>query len=577
MSVTHQPSRHRGGTLPAVIAVIAMVMVALGWGVFEVVNKDDVTENDAARADKVEWYTVTRKSFDVTVVAAGELRSKEKHEVKNQLEGIGTIAWIIDEGEKVKKGDTLVKLDDAAVKEKIETENIALEKAKETLINARQGLAIQTSEANSQLDAAQVALDMAELDLKKWEKGDVPKKRTELDQAIRKAERNLERAKENEVTSAQLYKEEFISKQEWEDDKLALIESGEARKIAELDKEVYEKYTLPKEERKYESDVAQAKAKLERTRSQNESNLAKSRGALQSAEETLRIRNERGEKLNEQLAACEIKAPADGLVVYATSVGMRRYSRSEPIGQGSQIRFGETLINLPNTTVMQAAIKVHEALLRHVKEKQDVSVTIDAWPGKPIVGKVESIGVMAESGNWFNPNLREYRVAVDLPRSAGETLKPGMRCSGTIQVGKVTDQLAVPVQAVHTEGRVRFCYVKAENGVIRQVVKAGRASETTVEITEGLEANQQVLLRRPRPGEVLNEDKDEVAKLKEKFAKEAPAPRKAPESSGMRTSGKPGKGMGMKPPGDKKKRPVKKRPELKKEKKGSTTGKKFDG
>src|SRR5690606_36138691 len=99
----------------------------------------------------------------------------------------------------------------------------------------------------------------------KWTSGDDPQRQQELQLALEKATRALERAKRDLELSEQLFAQKFISQNEYEDDQISLIESQSALATAQLNKAVYENYTRPKEKRRVELDVEQAKAELDRT------------------------------------------------------------------------------------------------------------------------------------------------------------------------------------------------------------------------------------------------------------------------------------------------------------------------
>ena len=66
-------------------------------------------------------------------------------------------------------------------------------------------------------------------------------------------------------------------------------------------------------------------------------------------------------KLERQIAACEIKAPADGLVVYANDPN-RAFGSSQPqIEEGATVRERQKIFSLPDITRMQVNTKVHES------------------------------------------------------------------------------------------------------------------------------------------------------------------------------------------------------------------------
>lgn len=451
-----------------------------------------------------DWFHVTRRSFQISITATGELESKNEVEIKCQVEGGTTIVDLIDEGASVAEGDVLVRLADDKIKDKIEQAMLEVEQGRADQVAAQQQLSIQQSEANSRIESAQLAVQIADLDLARWEMGTDPQKQRELNLELEKAKRNLVRAKRDAELSRQLYDEKFISLGELEDDQVAVIEAENTLATAQLDIDVYDSYTRPMERRRVGSALDQARAELDRTHRRNNSQLAQARALLQSKTRALRIRESKLEKLNKQFAGTVVKAPQAGLVVYATSIGAR-WRRQNPITQGREVSFNETMIVLPDTRRMVAALKVHESLLTQINTGQQGTVTIDARPDTPLKGTVSNIAVMAEDGGWMNPDLREYVVHLDLPDDADDTLRPSMRCSGRIMIDRAENVLAVPVQAVWSEGKQRYCYTRTLGGHARQrFVNVGRSSETYAEITGGLEEGDRVLLRKPRPGEAVD-------------------------------------------------------------------------
>jgi len=496
---------HAGAGRALVVTVLAIVMVlvvTVGWG--WATRKPGLASQSNRANSGQGWYLVERGSFALTVTAAGELETKHKVEIKSRVEGRTTIVELIDEGASVTAGDLLVKLADDQIKEKLEQASLDVEKAQSEMVGAELDLEIKASQTKSALDAAQVAWNLSKLDLAKWENGTDPQQQRELELGLERAKRTLKRAKRDLGLSKQLYEEKFISLSELEDDEIAVIESQNALESAQLAIEVYRNYTQPKEYRKALTDVAQASDNLARTAQQNKSELAQARAQLQSMTRTLKIRQDKHARLIQELAYTTILAPQDGQVVYASSVGSRR-RRSDPIVLGKEVKLNDTILVLPDLHQMVAAVRVHEAMLQQVQIGQDVTITIDAQPAMPMQGKVTQIAVTAVDGGWLNPQLREYIVRVDLPPgNEDHTLKPAMRCSGQILVGQVEDALAVPIQAVTTIGQQRYCFVRTSaNYVRRQPVQIGRTNEALVEIIEGLHEGDQVLLREPKPGELV--------------------------------------------------------------------------
>ncbi|MEM8783283.1 MAG: HlyD family efflux transporter periplasmic adaptor subunit [Planctomycetota bacterium] len=449
-----------------------------------------------------EWYEARAQSFDLTIAETGQLEAAERVDVKSKVDGRPAILQVVDEGVHVEAGDLLVQLDAAEIEQKLEEAELKLETARADRIAADQDLQIQETTARSTQRAAEVAKQLAELELAEWEQGAVPTEERKLNLALEKAQREVERTERNFETDQELYAQRFISQDELEDSEIAKIEAIDALATANLDIEVYQAYTLEKERQEKMSALDDAVSELSNTIAENESKLAQARAKAVSRQRGEAIQERRVAELREQLAATTLNAPTAGMVVYASSTGSR-WNRSEPIAEGRQVRNGETVIYLPDPTQLVAVLSVPEALAPQVVPGQRAEVAVDAIPGRVFPATIESVSVLAADGGWWNNNVKNFTVRALLEPNAGEgQLKPTMTCTGTIFTGRVEDAVAVPVQAIFADGEQRFVYVTAGlGGVERQDVEIGRASETLVEVVSGLDAGTDVLLRAPHPGE----------------------------------------------------------------------------
>jgi hypothetical protein len=183
---------------------------------------------------------------------------------------------------------------------------------------------------------------------------------------------------------------------------------------------------------------------------------------------------------------------------------------------GTEVGNNDLLIVLPDTAEMTASVKVHESIAGRVRPGQSVSVKVEAID-RVIPGRVTSIGVLAETGGWRDPNRREYTVKIDLDSNIarGMELKPTLRCEARIELGRVENAIAIPVQAVFNDGPVRFVLRVSSSGRFQRVpVMLGRTSDTDAEVLLGISAGDRVLLRDPMPGEVENPTGWEIEMLK---------------------------------------------------------------
>ena len=442
----------------------------------------------------------TVMNFDVTVTAVGELEARQQIEIRNQLEQPTTIVDIVKEGTVVKQGDILVRLNSDAIQTQIDEESLRVGTARADLSVAENAYEIQLNENESALRKSDLDVVLAELDLRKWFEGEVVSERQKLELELDRAVRELDRLKEKYERGVQLESKGFLSRDELKRDELAYREALAAVGTARLNKRVYEDFQYPKDEKTKQSAVQEAKAEVERVKRKNASELA-SRGAdRDNRREQLRLRESKLAKLRDQFEACTVAAPGDGLVVHATSLNRDRFGNSDrgSLEVGRQTTRNELLIVLPDTSEMVASVRVPESIAGRVRKGQPATIKIDAFGGKVIRGQVLSVGVLAESGGWRDPNLREYTVKILLdPDPAASSLKPSMRCEAEISLDRVQQALALPVQAVFSDGLVRFVYMPRGEGFARRPVRLGRRSDRFVEITAGFAAGERALLRQP--------------------------------------------------------------------------------
>lgn len=481
----------------AVVAVGALAIYAVAGPTG---SSQSVTPADVARAAVI--------TFDITTTATGDLQAKNQIELKSELDSDTTIVELIPEGTVVRKGDLIIRLNGDQLKSQIDDEQLRVESAKSDLIAAEKAYEIQISENESKLRQAQLKLDLAQLALEQWEKGEVQQKRQDIKLAKDKAQRDLDRLQKKVEQNQSLLNEGFLSQDAFDQDLIRLIEAQAAKAKADLDDATYSEYQYPKDRKSKMSDVEEAAAELERVKQQNNIQLTIKDAARLNQRRQLAIREDRLSNLQRQYAACSMTAPSAGLVVYASSAGRGWGGDDQPFQVGRRVMPRETLIVLPDTSEMVAVVKVHESLAGRIRPGQDATVKIDML-GETFRGRVDSIGIMAETTDrWRDPNRREYNVRILLDKAGQQDLRPSMRCEAVITLGRVENALAVPLQAVFSDEGLRFVYVERRGKFARVPVKVGRRSDTFAQITAGLDEGARVLLRQPAQGEIIDEPWD---------------------------------------------------------------------
>jgi HlyD family secretion protein len=520
--------------LSSMAVILTTVIVVLGFIFYFAFQGESQFEGGQKVID---IHTVKRGNFKIKIPANGELTTSQLIEVRNPLEISGVINKITEEGTYVKKDDVLFQLNDDQIKQKIKDLDEKILDQKNRVVTSEQSLAIAKSVMESDLDKADLNIEISELALQAWREGEHIQSEQKFKLKLETTTINNERLAKRFEEARGLVENGFISRDEYERDRIAMIESAAAVKEAEISLDVYKRFTSKQDEKKRVSDLDQANSEKGRVKQRHQAEMVTQTATVESDKSKLGGSSERMMELEDQLKKCIVLAPTDGLVVYRSSMreGRGRDDQNPP-AIGTNLSPNQLVILLPNTSQMVASVKVSEALSGRIKSGMPATVFSDAFPNMAIEGEVGSVSVMAKDGGWRDPNRRDYTVLIMLKTESSMGLKPSMRCRAEIELGLVNDVISVPIQSVFREGASSFVYVPAKGGWSQRKVVVGKASELAIEITSGLDLGEKILLREPDSIEIV-----------EKLEKKRRDDTNSEKPAGGKPSGPPSKIASKKP------------------------------
>jgi len=290
-------------------------------------------------ADDLPFFIVERGPLTISIDASGTIKALDQIVITCKVKGEGgtTILTIVPEGTHVKKGDLLMELDSSGFEDHLVAEQITLQNAETTLVSAQESLGVGKNQAESDLEKAQLTLEFANEDLMKYEEGDYQNELTDANSQIEVGRETVEQAKNKHAWSVKLFDEQYISEMELKADKLAWSRAQLELKLAENKLELLQKYTYHRTMKQLNSDVWQAKMALERAKRKARADVVLLEASLLEAQSTLERQKGIVEKLETNIANTKIIAPADGMVVYATSQRGRFGGSNEPLEEGQQV------------------------------------------------------------------------------------------------------------------------------------------------------------------------------------------------------------------------------------------------
>ena len=190
----------------------------------------------------------------------------------------------------------------------------------------------------------------------------------------------------------------------------------------------------------------------------------------------------------------EIRAPQDGLVIYARSSS--RYNESY-IKQGADIRKGYKVIDLPDVSELMAVVQVHESFVRHLRTGLPAVVRIDSLPDKEFKGIVKHVAPTPDSRRMYYENVSVYDTHVwieDENDQLPEDLKPGVAAKAEIIIAEMKNVLKEPVQSVTTHNGKKVGQVKRGQAIELVRVDTGQFNNHFIEVKAGLQEGDLVSL-----------------------------------------------------------------------------------
>jgi HlyD family secretion protein len=480
--------------VPAIGLAAALLALGIAWLVMSLWGGSG---NNALAS--MQFHPVALMDLDVKVVKDGELQAINNIEIVSEVEGQTTIQKLVKEGSTVQKGDILVELDSASIRQKIEDTQLDLQKAEADLTTAREMRDIQESQNQANLEAATVALKLARLDLQQYAEGTYPQQLANAQTELEMARITLKNREEDLAQTRSLAAKGFVTGADVKKSELDVTTARNAVAKAETALRVLTTYSHQMDLASKQNAVSQAEQRLVRTQRENASNISQKNADVAAKEQNLAVIKRRQDRLMQQLAATTIRAPADGMVVYATS-GDR--NAQNPIQEGATVRERQALLRLPDTSSMKVVLRVTEQQVGRLKPGQRAIIKVSNVP-KPLSGTLTRISVMADSGQrWWNPDSKEFPVDIELDDTP-DNLKPGMGALAEVFVARLQGVVAVPLSTLYTSGTDSYVFVRAGNDVRPQEVTLGMLNDTHAEVRSGLSAGQQVLVLQMGQGQEL--------------------------------------------------------------------------
>lgn len=191
-------------------------------------------------------------------------------------------------------------------------------------------------------------------------------------------------------------------------------------------------------------------------------------------------------QLKSQLAKTVVRAPFSGIIDQVIT------------DQGTVVAPGQPIFRIVNLTDMFVTSEIPESYLATVIPGKKVKVMLPVL-GKTITSKVR------QTGNYINPANRSFTIEVDVPNKDGQ-VKPNLTARLSINDYTAENAILIPLSVINenSEGDqyvyTAFAKADAPNTTIakRQIIKTGKTQGDLIEILEGLNIGDHVIVEGAR-------------------------------------------------------------------------------
>lgn len=405
---------------------------------------------------QTQTVTLEKRSLVTSVSATGILESAKSKTVTSTVKDLEVKKVLVSVGDKVKKGDALVRFDKSDLQE-------ALSEAKDNLSNTITSANQEVSAAASKLSDAQASRSES-----------ASKTKSDISSAKSTKSKSQKRIK---TLRAQIKKEKNPEKkknlqEQLEKEKENLSQANNTLKNAKSSKS--------STTRQSNSEVTQARQSLANAKTNRTKQIKEAKKQVKEAKENLK--------------KCAITVPMSGTV---TSVSVNE----------GDVFSGGSICEIQDVGDFQVTTSVDEYDIGNVKEGQSVSILTEATGDDEIAGEITFVAPTTSSSNNTSENTgmngggtssssssSGYEVLIKV-NSKDERLKVGMTAKCSIILEKAEDVLAVPYDAVHSGRGESYVTVIEGNEQKNISVTKGMESDYYVEVqSDELRGGMQVVL-----------------------------------------------------------------------------------
>lgn len=429
----------------------------------------------APAAVAVEVALAKVRDIKSTLPTTGALEAYE--DVVLSAEASGRVDWAgPGEGDKVQRGQVLVRIDTRESDDQIAQAEASLTAAGARLNEARKGLKLQEVQTSTQIEQARAGLTAAQKRLEILQKGARPQELQVAQNVVLQAEANHNNAQKQLGRLDQLFQQGAVPENQVDAARaqfeVASAQLASARQQLSLTREGARKEEIEAAQ----SQVDQASQQLRVARAgdaqvdMRRAQVQTAAAAVTQAQAALGLARTEREKRT-------VRSPISGVVI----------DRMVEPGESVMGMAGTPMLRIANIDSVYFKVDVSELDLTRLRPGQSVDVKVDGIPARLFKGAVDKIVPVAKPGS------RDFVVHVKI-ENPSHRLRPGMFARGEILLEVRRNTVVVPAEAIVSRKGSPAVFV-AESGRARmRRPKLGLRDEVEAQLLSGVEPGERVVI-----------------------------------------------------------------------------------
>jgi RND family efflux transporter MFP subunit len=464
-------------------------------------KKADET-TDEKKADAPATLTVKTEPLKIEVSVDGVFEAKNTTEVLLRPKAWAelTVHSAVEHGRRVKKGQTLIKLNTQKIDLAIADQERTVASSQLALRQAELSLKLAKKSVPESLAAAKRAAKAAEEDFEKYTKVDRAESLKDIAYSVESAQNALSYQREELNQLEKMYKADDLTE---ETEEIILTRARNRVKAYErmlgktlLERDQFLKYSLPRQDAAVKYQTAMAEITFEQSKSALPDSLTEKTMALEKLKSSHEQLKEKLAQMRSDRELMTVRAPADGIVYYGKASRGKWGEVSAISGmlkEGGAVKANMVLVTIVDDSELAVRTTVEEKDLHQISLGAKATITPTAFPDERLEGKLSELSAVPIADGKFD-------AAIDVNGGRRpKRLRAGMNCKAALVAYENKEAILVPKTAVQKDdgSKSGSVYVLTDKGQKKRKVKIGRTEGDRFEITKGLAVGDKVLIANP--------------------------------------------------------------------------------